>query len=95
MVDISLTLITSKPRSTNPSEMSSAGVAKCKVPYHSLYKRLRFGIEGAVGEVTALEVRADGRKIHCFSRGNSGPVSVAMELEAAFQQALQLPLRLY
>jgi hypothetical protein len=59
VVHICLTLITSKPRFTNPSEMSSAGFEAGRCSYQSLYRLLGFGIEGEVWEVIALKVRAD------------------------------------
>jgi hypothetical protein len=60
VVHICFTLIISKPRFINPSEMSSAGVEAGRCRYHSLCRLLGFGIEGEVWEVIAFKVRADG-----------------------------------
>jgi hypothetical protein len=46
-------------------------------------------------QVFALKVRANGWKIRHFLRDNSSPVAGVVELKAASQQALQLPLQLY
>jgi hypothetical protein len=56
VANICLMLITTKPKFTNPPEMSSAGVVNGRC----LYKLLGLGIEGEVWEVIALEVRAGG-----------------------------------
>jgi hypothetical protein len=56
------------------------------MPYDSLYRLLGFGTEGEVEEeVIALEVRAGGWKIRCFSRDKSGPGSGVTEPKVAFQ----------
>jgi hypothetical protein len=59
VADICLTLVTSKPRSTNPSEMFSVGMlnVRCCI---TAYRLLGLGIEGEVWEVIALEGKGDG-----------------------------------
>jgi hypothetical protein len=59
VVDICLTLVTTTPRLTNPSEMPPAGAETGRC-YHSFYRLLGFGLESEIWEVIALEVRADG-----------------------------------
>jgi hypothetical protein len=55
VVDISLTLMTSKPRSTSPSAMSFTGVYR-QVWEHCLDGPFRFRVEGVVGQVIGFEV---------------------------------------
>jgi hypothetical protein len=59
-VDICLTLITSKPRFTNPSERVLCRSWDWKMLHHSLYRLLGLGMEGEMWEVIALKVRMDG-----------------------------------
>jgi hypothetical protein len=83
VVDICLMLITSKPRFTNPSEMSSVG-------YHSLYRLLRFVMEGEVWEVIALELRADGWKFCHFFCDNPGTVLGVTEFKSCLSVSLSV-----
>jgi hypothetical protein len=53
------------------------------MPNHSLHGLLEFGVEGVIGQVFVVKVRANGRKVCHFSHDNSGAVSGVPELKAA------------
>jgi hypothetical protein len=72
---IFLTLITSNPRLTSESDMSSVGVL-C-----GLHGFFGFGVERVIGQVTGIEMGFDGLEIRHASRDGSGSVSSATELE--------------
>jgi hypothetical protein len=59
VVIVCLTLITSKPRLTSPSDMSSAEVLCGRWRYHRLHEFSGVGIERVIGQVIGVEVGFD------------------------------------
>jgi hypothetical protein len=57
---ICLTLITSIPRLTSPSDVSSAFDVVWQVTYHRFRRFFGFGIERDMGKVFGVEVGFDG-----------------------------------
>jgi hypothetical protein len=94
VVVICLTLTTSKPRFTSPSDMSLCWDVKRQVSYHRLYWFFRFREEGVVGQVLGVEVGFYGLEIRQAFRDNSCSVPCGSVLKVYFYHILQLFLKL-
>jgi hypothetical protein len=84
VVHICLTLIISKPRFANPSEMSSAGDDTGRCLSQPLQASAVWDRRESMGDY-AFEVRADVLKISYFFRESFYPVSDVMKLIVGFQ----------
>jgi hypothetical protein len=94
VVVICLTLTTSKPRFTSPSDISCAGVLSGKWRITAFIGFFRFRKEGAVGHVLGVEVGFHGLEIRQAFRDDSCSVPCVSELKVIFYHILQLFLKL-